>query len=657
MSGVEINMRLLKILMILLGSLFFLIGNVNALNSNSQRDKYSSNNYLLAFVNKHITGNIDLNADCMIQPSPFLLAYNKTHVPYGFIDDFNPNLINIPEQNIHTDSGFNVNDTVPEYLKSRLASLVIRHITDFKTKLNCDPEFLFYFYLHREFKPVWINNEGLNKKGEDFIGMVLKADYEGLNAANYHRNDILTLLSHNELNSIYGTFEPEKFAELELLLTDAFFSYGYHLSEGMINPNSYDFDWHIKKPKINLLKTLQALLYHNELEELVDTLQPHHLGYLRLKSALLKYIKIKNSGGWHKIYGSSKIHKGDSGKRIAALRSRLIISGDLKDSENGDSEYFDETLEDAVKKFQARNGLKADGVVGSNTLSALDIPVKDRIEQIKLNMERWRWLPRDLGERYILVNTANFELDVIENGQTLESSRVIVGKKKRPTPSLSQKITYLELNPYWNIPFKIALKDILPHIKKDPNYLAEKNIRIFENWTEGAREITSDSVDWNTITKKNFVYKLRQDPANSNALGRIKFIFPNEFSIYLHGTPAHELFSKTNRTFSSGCIRIEKPMELAAYLMRDNSKWNREKLTAAVNNKETKTIRLSDPINIHVLYWTAWVDKDGIVNFRDDIYGRDRQLNIALNKKIKSAKIIHGNKSDQKMLSFHHSGI
>jgi murein L,D-transpeptidase YcbB/YkuD len=550
-----------------------------------------------------------------------------------------------------------VNDTVPEYLKSRLASLVIRHITDFKTKLNCDPEFLFYFYLHREFKPVWINNEGLNKKGEDFIGMVLKADYEGLNAANYHRIDILTLLSHNELNSIYGTFEPEKFAELELLLTDAFFSYGYHLSEGMINPNSYDFDWHIKKPKINLLKTLQALLYHNELEELVDTLQPHHLGYLRLKSALLKYIKIKNSGGWHKIYGSSKIHKGDSGKRIAALRSRLIISGDLKDSENGDSEYFDETLEDAVKKFQARNGLKADGVVGSNTLSALDIPVKDRIEQIKLNMERWRWLPRDLGERYILVNTANFELDVIENGQTLESSRVIVGKKKRPTPSLSQKITYLELNPYWNIPFKIALKDILPHIKKDPNYLAEKNIRIFENWTEGAREITSDSVDWNTITKKNFVYKLRQDPANSNALGRIKFIFPNEFSIYLHGTPAHELFSKTKRTFSSGCIRIEKPMELAAYLMRDNSKWNREKLTAAVNNKKTRTIRLSDPINIHVLYWTAWVDKDGIVNFRDDIYGRDRQLNIALNKKIKSAEIIHGNKSDQKILSFHHSGI
>ncbi len=483
--------------------------------------------------------------------------------------------------------------------------------------------------------------------------MILKADYEGLDPAAYHRDDISTLLSHTELNSIYGTFKPEKYAQLELFLTDAFFSFGYHLSEGLINPNSYDFDWHIKKPKKDLLKILEPLLSHDNLEELVGTLQPHHPEYVRLKSALLKYINIKESGGWHKIFGSLKMHKGDTGKRVADLRSRLIISGDLKDSENNNSEYFDETLKDGVKKFQTRNGLKADGVVGSNTLSALNVSVEDRIEQIKLNMERWRWLPRNLGKRYIMVNTANFDLDVIENGQTLESIRVIVGKKKRPTPVLSQKITYFKLNPYWNIPFKIALKDILPHIKKDPNYLAEKNIRIFENWTDGAKEIDPNSIDWNTISKKNLVYKFRQDPADSNALGRIKFIFPNEFSIYLHDTPAHELFSKTKRTFSSGCIRIEKPIELADYLLKDNSKWDREKLTAAVNSNKTKAIFLSHPINIHILYWTAWVDKDGKVNFRDDIYGRDRQLNIALNEKINHTEVIHGNKSEKKLLSFH----
>jgi murein L,D-transpeptidase YcbB/YkuD len=210
----------------------------------------------------------------------------------------------------------------------------------------------------------------------------------------------------------------------------------------------------------------------------------------------------------------------------------------------------------------------------------------------------------------------------------------------------------MELNPYWNIPHKIAVNDILPNIKKDPSYLKAKNIRVFENWEDGAKEINSESIDWNAVTKKNFVYKLRQDPANSNALGRVKFIFPNEFSIYLHDTPARELFNKTKRTFSSGCIRIEKPMELAAYLLTNHSKWTYEKLTAAVNSKKTKTILLSDPMKIHILYWTAWVDKDGTVNFRDDIYGRDRQLNIALNEKTNSPEVRYGEKSETKVLSF-----
>jgi murein L,D-transpeptidase YcbB/YkuD len=267
-------------------------------------------------------------------------------------------------------------------------------------------------------------------------------------------------------------------------------------------------------------------------------------------------------------------------------------------------------------------------------------------------MERWRWLPQNFGKRYILVNTANFELDIIENGQTVASTRAIVGKKKRPTPTLSRKITYMELNPFWNVPHKIAVNDILPHIKKDPNYLKDKSIRSFENWKDGAKEINPESIDWDMVTKKNFVYKLRQDPTNSNALGRVKFIFPNKFSIYLHDTPARKLFNKTKRTFSSGCVRIEKPLKLAAYLLSDNSKWTYEKLTAAVNSKKTRVILLSDPINIHILYWTAWVDKDGIVNFRDDIYGRDRRLNIAINEKIDSPEVIYGKKSDKKVLSF-----
>jgi murein L,D-transpeptidase YcbB/YkuD len=210
----------------------------------------------------------------------------------------------------------------------------------------------------------------------------------------------------------------------------------------------------------------------------------------------------------------------------------------------------------------------------------------------------------------------------------------------------------MELNPYWNIPHKIAVDDILPNIKEDPNYLKTKHIRVFENWEDGAREINPESIDWETVTKRNFAYKLRQDPTNSNALGHIKFIFPNEFSIYLHDTPARELFNKTKRTFSHGCIRIEKPIELAANLLTDNSRWTYEKLTEAVNSKENKTILLSDPMKIHILYWTAWVDKDGTVNFRDDIYGRDHQLNIALNEKLHTPEVRYGQKSETKVLSF-----
>ena len=308
-------------------------------------------------------------------------------------------------------------------------------------------------------------------------------------------------------------------------------------------------------------------------------------------------------------------------------------------------------MEDGVRRFQARHGLKVDGIVGSKTRFALNVPVEDRIRQIRLNMERWRWLPQELGNCHLTVNTADFKLSVVENEQTIKSIRAIVGKIKRPTPVFSQKITYLELNPYWNIPHSIALNDILPRIKKDPIYLADNKIRVFQNWKEDARKLNPESINWDAITKKNFVYKLRQDPANSNALGRIKFVFPNEFSIYLHDTPAHNLFKMKRRTFSSGCIRIEKPVELAAYLLQNNSKWNLEKLVAAVNCKKNKIILLSDPIKIYILYWTAWVDKNGIINFRDDIYGRDRRLDIALNEKTNSPKVLYGENSLKKIFS------
>jgi len=534
-------MRLLVILLILPGSILLLSGNGSALNLNDPVDKYALSGCWLPFVKKELNGPINLANNSMFHSSPSLIKCSHS---YGLIDNFNNNRINIPVQNTEIGNACDFTDKVRNYLISRLTSLKIKNKIDSKLHLICNPNLLLDFYLHRGVKPVWVTKDGLSNKAEIFINTIVQADHEGLNPEIYHQEDISTLLIQIKLGIAKDTGESEKLAELDLLLSDAFFSFGSHLSEGIVDPFSNNLNWYVKKPRKNLTKIFQTMLYDDNLKGFVDALQPRHSGYLRLKTALLKYMNIKKSGCRHEVPVGGTMQKGDHGKRICALRSRLIISGDLADSTNSDQTHFDDVLEEGVRRFQARHGLEIDGVVGSKTLAALNVPVEDRIRQIRLNMERWRWLPQDLGKRYIMVNTADFKLKVIENEQTTQSIRAIVGKTARPTPVLSRKIRYLELNPYWNIPRNIALNDIIPSIKKDPGYLADNNIRIFENWEEDARELNPESIDWANITKKNFDYRFRQDPANSNALGRVKFIFPNKFSIYLHDTPARNLFNK-----------------------------------------------------------------------------------------------------------------
>jgi murein L,D-transpeptidase YcbB/YkuD len=644
----EKKMRRWVILFILLGSMLLLSGNSYALNLNGAVDNYSLSGGWLPFDKKELHTPIHLAHNSMIHPPSSLIKFNHS---YGLIDKVTLNRITIPMQNIKIGNAGNVIDKVRECLISRLTSMNIKNKIDSKTRLICNPELIFDFYVHREFKPVWVTKGEVNTKATVFIDTIIGADHEGLNSEAYHREDIMTLLTDIKLSIAKDIHESEKLTELELLLSDAFFSFGFHLSEGIVDPYSNNFNWHIKKPKKNLTKMFQTILSSDSLEGFVDAFQPHHPGYLRLRAALVTYLNIKKSDCWPEVPAGRLMRKGDHGTWVSVLRSRLIISGDLPESTHSNPTCFDDVLEDGVRRFQARHGLEVDGIVGSKTLAALNVPVDDRIRQIRLNMERWRWLPQDLGERHVIVNTADFKLNIIENEKTAQSIKAIVGKIKRATPVLSRKIKYLELNPYWNIPFNIALNTIIPCIKKDPEYLADNNIRIFEDWTANARELAPESIDWSQITKKNFTYRFRQDPSNSNALGRVKFMFPNKFSIYLHDTPSRNLFNMTKRTFSSGCIRIQKPIQFADYLLRDHPKWDLEKLIAAVNSKKNKTILLSHPINIHILYWTAWVDNDGIINFREDIYGRDSRLSIALNKKATSPEVLYGTNSKKRYFS------
>ncbi len=361
---------------------------------------------------------------------------------------------------------------------------------------------------------------------------------------------------------------------------------------------------------------------------------PENTSYLKLESALTRYRSLAERGGWPSIPDGPTLREGDSGARVAALRNRLVVSGDLEQISEQPSDCFDDEMVLAVREFQERHGRTVDGVVGPKTLADLNVSAEQRVRQIEANLERRRRLPADLGQRFIMVNTAGFQLEVVEDGRKLMEMKVVAGRRSRPTPEVSGELTYLVLNPYWHIPQRIATRDILPKIQEDPQYLGKRNIIVFENWEDDSPEIDPQSVDWSQVTERAFSFKLRQGPGPTNALGRVKFVFPSPFSVCLHDTPGRSLFQKTQRDFSSGCVRVEKPIELASFLLKSDPKWTRKKILETIQSGETQVIWLAEKIPVHLSYWTAWVDEDGTIQFRDDIYIRDRFPDPLLSKSL-----------------------
>jgi murein L,D-transpeptidase YcbB/YkuD len=524
-----------------------------------------------------------------------------------------------------------VSDQVHEHLRDRIGRFTGQQKIVCSLELLCSSAVLPKFYLHRDFRPAWITDDGPGPLAKRLVASVRQAGHDGLRPEAYHLKRIEALMAEirHELTTD-GQRHPEKLADLDLLLTDAFLLFGSHLSNGRVNPETIRSEWFIKSRHVDLVEALQSALQQSDIEAVLEQLRPQHAGYAALKQALVQLRNRMALGGWVFLPAGPSLRRGDRDVRVAALRARLapVSSGN---SDENDPGFFDAALEKAVLKFQMSHGLEGDGIVGPATLAALNVPVEDRLRQIILNMERWRWLPHDFGNRYILVNIANFELDTIENGETILTMRVVVGKKYRRTPVFTGRMTYMVLNPYWHIPPKIAKKDILPQIKKDPEYLNRKNIRIFESWKSKALELTPGSIEWSQVKPKNLSFKFVQEPGPSNALGRVKFMFPNKFSVYLHDTPTRGLFNQTKRSFSSGCIRIEKPIELAEYLLRDDLEWTQEKIVEAIDSRETRIVRLPRPIAVQILYMTAWVDQEGgAIHFRGDVYGRDKPLYQAL---------------------------
>jgi murein L,D-transpeptidase YcbB/YkuD len=343
-----------------------------------------------------------------------------------------------------------------------------------------------------------------------------------------------------------------------------------------------------------------------------------------LEKAISQYRQLAAQGGWPQVPVGPTLHEGDQDERIPLLRERLVASADLAaPTDQGD--VFDGTVKAAVQRFQARHGLTADGTVGARTLTELNVPIGERIRQLAASLERCQPLPSLLERRHILVNIADFTLKLYEDGKLLLSMPVIVGKTYRQTPVFNGCISSLVLNPSWEVPHSIATQDLLPKIKKNPGYLSQLHLRVFQGWKPSV-EIDPATIAWENLSQVRFPYRLRQDPGVTNALGRVKFLFPNPYDVYLHDTPAQALFQQDSRTFSSGCIRLGKPLDLAVYLLQGTNLGSMDAMTAALAREKTQSVAIPLPIAVHIAYMTAWVDHEGIIQFRRDIYKRDPAL-------------------------------
>ncbi|MEN6321755.1 MAG: L,D-transpeptidase family protein [Syntrophaceae bacterium] len=504
--------------------------------------------------------------------------------------------------------------------------------------LPCNSPFLPQFYTKRNFQPCWSNEGALLPNAESMITIIRDAKSHGLQPDDYHLGEIEAAVAELRQDMKRSeTADADKIVNIEFLLSDAFLLYGSHILSGRVDPNKIYKTWIANQRNANLADILQDAVASNRIKETLQSLEPQHEGYKILRQTLASYRVTAAKGGWPTIPGGNKVNlrKGQRSKMVPLLWTRLMMSNDLDVTKGDNGDLFDDAMKEAVLNFQRRHGLTADGVVRQETVKALNVPIEKRIRQIELNLERWRWLQNDLGKRYILVNVPDYSLKIVNENHVDMDMRVIVGKRVRNkkvdmhTPIFTGRMTHLEINPYWNVPYSIATKEFLPELKKDPLYLSRKNMQLLA----GRGAIDPTTVDWTKIHEKNFRYQIRQNPGAFNALSRIKFLFPNRFDVYLHDTPTRGLFKRTQRAFSHGCMRVEKPIEMATYLLRDNNGWSREKILAAIKRGKNLPVYLTEPIDVHVQYWTAWADGDGTVNFRDDLYSYDPILERALVEK------------------------
>ncbi len=494
-----------------------------------------------------------------------------------------------------------VSERVPIILRARLSVGRSRPQLEIEgRRFRAAPD-LACFYDRRGFSPAWSDDRGPLPIVEDLLAALDAAGDEGLRSEDYRVVQLRAFVEAVRVNP-----EALSRADLDLLLSDAFLSFAADLRHGKVNPESIYSDCALVPDAADLAAVLEAALGANRLRAALADLTPPQKAYRLLREALHRYRELALAGDPELVPPGPTLRLGDRSERVASLRARLAEAAEADAAAplppSLVPDLFDEMLAEGVRRFQERHGLADDGVVGKATLAELNQRAEDHVRQIEANLERWRWLPHDLGKRHVLVNIAAFRLEAVEEGRVALDMRVIVGKPFTKTPMFSSAMNAVLLNPSWYVPKKIAVEEILPKAAKDPGYLRRERYGVLS------------------------ATRLRQLPGPGNALGRIKFVFPNRFDVYLHDTPAPALFGRTLRAFSHGCIRIEKPFDLAVWVFRGDPKWTPEAIRAGIDAGKERLVPLPETVQVHVAYWTAWIDDDGMLRLGRDVYHRDSEL-------------------------------
>ncbi len=483
------------------------------------------------------------------------------------------------------------------------------------------------FYGEIGYNAAWTEQKNI----DDLLFNLNDSYNEGLMPTDYHLKKISRLSDEVKNNN-----DLQKLADLDLLMTDAALLYASHLILGKVDQSKIRIGWNVPSNKlpIDSESLLENALVNKTLSNSFDEIKPDYFMYTHLRNGLATYRNISENEGWPEVPKGQVLKLGVVDSRVLTLRDYLLITGDLQpEIQSENDSIYDIVVEEAVKSFQYRHNLNQDGIVGKGTLALINIPVEKRIEEIRINLERARWVIHHLPKDFLVVNIAGFNVRRIIEDSTVFYSRVIVGRHYHESPIFDGKMTYIELNPTWTLPYSIATKETLPKLKKNPDYLAKKNMIIMDR---SGKELDPSTIDFDSLSRRNFPYTLRQKAGPHNALGEVKFMFPNKYAVYLHDTPARSLFAREDRAFSHGCIRLDDKWGLFLNLMGE--KWNMERIEEVVKSEKTTVVKLNNPIQILLLYWTAGADKQDQLFFNKDVYDRDSEVLKQLDKPYKFLK-------------------